>query len=57
MSDTLSKRFARHAVALEASDISAPALLVAKRLVYDIIATGLGGFQTPLVGRLARHLP
>ena len=56
MSDTLSKRFARHAVALEASDISAPALLVAKRLVYDIVATGLGGFQTPLGARTAHFV-
>lgn len=54
MPDTLSQGFARYAVALRAADISAPALHAAKRLVYDIIATGLGGFQTALGARAAR---
>ncbi len=55
MSGTLSQRFARYAVDLKAEGISAPAALVAKRLLYDTIATGLGGYQTPLGARAAQY--
>jgi len=56
MADTLITRFAHYAADLRYHDISLPALLMAKKLVFDILATGLGGYQTPLGGKAVRFV-